>query len=224
MHSAYCSPTVNTHLAKIINYSNKELARPGTCPAWSGVGVWVAWAQALCSSHCDGWQQLYWRYLAGLYCLQCWKYILLHLILTQEIHDILREFCVHHHDTDAATCASLPAVAGPGAGTMLGGAPQQLTMWSVARCPGSVSTNTSAWQLSPWASTPAGCTTGAHTGHNGYSMYSREKMAKYKLDNEFFTWIAQYWLWIIRNVNINVNVKVTIKTTILIVLTHRQFL
>lgn len=122
MHSAYCSPTVNTHLAKIINYSNKELARPGTCPAWSGVGVWVAWAQALCSSHCDGWQQLYWRYLAGLYCLQCWKYILLHLILTQEIHDILREFCVHHHDTDAATCASLPAAAGPGAGTMLGGA------------------------------------------------------------------------------------------------------
>ena len=57
MHSAYCSPTVNTHLAKIINYSNKELARPGTCPAWSGVGVWVARAQALCSSHCDGWQQ-----------------------------------------------------------------------------------------------------------------------------------------------------------------------
>ena len=85
MHSAYCSPTVNTHLAKIINYSNKELARPGTSPAWSGVGVWVAWVLGLgCTvlPHCDGWQQLYWRYLAGLYGLKCLKYILLHLILT----------------------------------------------------------------------------------------------------------------------------------------------
>ena len=81
----------------------------------------------------------------------------------------LKEFCVHQYDDDAATCASL--LAGPGAGTMLGGgAGQQLTMWSVARCPGSVSTNTSAWQLSPWASTPAGCTTGANRTHTSYSM------------------------------------------------------
>ena len=223
MHSAYCSPTVNTHLAKIINYSNKELARPGTCPAWSGVGVWVAWAQALCSSHCDGWQQLYWRYLAGLYCLQCWKYILLHLILTQEIHDILREFCVHDDDTDAATCAV-----------------HLSPLWLVLVLAQCWVAPRSSWQCGQWpgvrAQSPPTPRHGnyhrghrhqqgvqqVHTGDNGYSMYSREKMAKYKLDNEFFTWIAQYWLWIIRNVN--VNVRVTIKTTILIVLTHRQFL